>query len=292
MDPGPSICAPSRTALGAAIHRAAHQVLEHGSVFADPLAQRILGAERERLIAGAAARPATRRLRLFIAVRARFADEALDAALARGASQVVILGAGLDTLAYRRPWPAAVRVFEVDHPATQAWKRRRLDEVGIPVPAALAYAGVDFERDGLDAGLECAGFDARQRTFVTWLGVVPYLSRTALIRTLGWIAQLPGGGEVVFDYANEPRDGGAAAAAQPEDDLADRVARVGEPFRTWLSTPDLHALLRDLGLEAIDDLGPEEIRARYFPEAHAATGGDRGGHIVRATAGGNAIDGG
>ena len=172
MQPGQ----PSRTALGAATHRALHQVLEGGRVFADPLAARILGKDLEAAIREAEGDPLRRALRLFIAVRTRFAEDALMAAMARGVRQLVVLGAGLDTFAYRAGQVEGLRIFEVDHPATQAWKRQRLSEAGIEVPPALTFAPVDFERETLGEGLAAAGFDPSRPAFFTWLGVVPYLS--------------------------------------------------------------------------------------------------------------------
>ena len=136
----------SRTALGAAGHRAAHQVLEHGAIFSDPLALRILGAEAQAAIDEARREPVRRPLRMFIAARARFAEDALARALRGGARQLVVLGAGLDTTAYRASLPAGARAFEVDHPATQAWKRERLVEAGIAISPALTFAPIDFER--------------------------------------------------------------------------------------------------------------------------------------------------
>jgi methyltransferase (TIGR00027 family) len=143
----------SRTALGAAGHRAAHQVLERGFIFSDPLALRILGPQAEAAIDDARREPLKRGLRLFIAARTRFAEDALAGAVTRGAAQLVALGAGLDTYAYRTNLADGLRVFEVDHPATQAWKRERLAEASIPVPTALTFAPVDFERQTLADGL-------------------------------------------------------------------------------------------------------------------------------------------
>ena len=195
---------PSRTALGAAGHRAAHQVLERGFIFSDPLALRILGTDAEAAIAEAEHEPRKRALRLFIAVRTRFAEDALAAAVARGASQLVVLGAGLDTYAYRAD-PKGLRVFEVDHPATQAWKRERLAEAAIAIPKTLTFAPIDFERDTLADGMAAAGFNPARQTFFTWLGVTPYLTERAVFATLGFIASLPGGAHVVFDYSNPAR---------------------------------------------------------------------------------------
>ena len=145
---------PSRTAFGAAALRAAHQDADEPRIFTDPLARRILGPDR--LPDRAWEQP---RLRLFIAVRHRFAEDSLAAAVSRGTRQVVVLGAGLDTFAYRNPDPET-RVFEVDHPATGPWKRERLAEAGIEVPPNVGYVAVDFERDSLAERLAAAGFDA------------------------------------------------------------------------------------------------------------------------------------
>jgi methyltransferase (TIGR00027 family) len=112
-------------------------------------------------------------MRIFIAVRTRFAEDALAAAVQRGVCQVVVLGAGLDTFAYRSTLRDRLRIFEVDHPATQAWKHQRLGDAAIAIPTSLTSAPVDFERQTLAEGLAAAGFDPAQQTFFTWLGVVP-----------------------------------------------------------------------------------------------------------------------
>jgi methyltransferase (TIGR00027 family) len=196
----------SRTALGAAKHRAAHQTLERGRIFSDPLALRILGSDAESLNADAENEVARRGLRLFIAARTRFSEDALAASIPRGLRQVVILGAGLDTYAYRSPLIDGLRVFEVDHPATQAWKRRRLAEVGISVPETLTFAPIDFERETLADGLAAVGFCTNERTFFTWLGVVPYLTEEAVLATVAVVAGLKGGAQIVFDYCrHRPR---------------------------------------------------------------------------------------
>jgi hypothetical protein len=114
---------PSRTALGAARHRAAHQVLERGFIFSDPFALPILGIGADAIVQDTQGDEFTRKLRLFIAIRSRLAEDALAMAVARGVRQLVILGAGLDTYAYRNPFGNTLRIFEVDYPATQVWKR-------------------------------------------------------------------------------------------------------------------------------------------------------------------------
>jgi methyltransferase (TIGR00027 family) len=278
MQPGQA----SRTALGAAGHRAAHQVLEHGRIFADPLALRIVGADAEEALAEAEREPGRRGLRLFIAVRTRFAEDALAAAIARGVTQLVVLGAGLDTYAYRTPFSDRLRMFEVDHPATQAWKRERLAAAEIAVPDALTFAPVDFERESLAEGLAAAGFDPAQQSFFTWLGVVPYLTEQAVFATLGFIARLPGGAEVAFDYINPPEAIDDPDRRAFHQALVERVAAAGEAFKSGFDTRALDARLRTLGFADIEDLGLVEIAARYFPGggAHPASGG--GPHILRA----------
>jgi hypothetical protein len=112
------------------------------------------------------------RLRASIALRSRYAEDALGEAVARGVRQYVLLGAGLDTFAYRNPYAGeGLRVFEVDHPATQQWKRDRLRQVGIPLPDSPTFVAIDFERETIDAALARAGFDRRQPAFLSWLGV-------------------------------------------------------------------------------------------------------------------------
>ncbi|HLY79257.1 MAG TPA: SAM-dependent methyltransferase [Caulobacteraceae bacterium] len=275
MEPGQ----PSRTALAAASHRAAHQLLEGGQVFSDPLAMSILSVPAAELTRADLRAPATRGMRLFIAARSRFAEDSLAAAVARGVRQYVLLGAGLDTFAYRNPFDAAgLRVFEVDHPATQAWKQRRLADAGLQAPPSLTFAPIDFERETLAHGLAAAGFDAAAPAFFAWLGVVVYLTRDAVTETLRFIAALPGG-EVVFDYGEPP-------SAFPEDGQrsvqlarAQRAAAMGEPWITRFAPADMEAMLRRLGFDQIEDLGRAEISRRFYG---AEGPGGPGGHLLRA----------
>jgi methyltransferase (TIGR00027 family) len=170
----------------------------------------------------------------------------------------------------------------VDHPSTQAWKRERLAEARIPVPPNLTFAPVDFETEALAEGLARAGFDPGQPAFFTWLGVVPYLSEAAVLATLEFIAGLPGGAHVVFDYGNPPdADLSREAQAKLREQLAQGVAALGEAFQSHFATEDLHLRLQGLGFRDLEDLGPAAIRDRFFP----GKGGhlsDRGGHILHA----------
>jgi methyltransferase (TIGR00027 family) len=219
--------------------------------------------------------------RLFLAVRTRFAEGALAAAVERGARQAVVLGAGLDTYAYRSPFADRLRIFEVDHPATQAWKRERLADAAIPLPDWLTFAPVDFERDTLSDGLQAAGFDLARQTFFTWLGVVPYLTEEAVWCTLGFIAGLPNGAHVVFDYGDPP-DSLSGEARMLHDRRAAHVDALGEAWMTYFEPAKLRTKLTALGFSEIEDLGPPEITSRYFPNRPGPPPPAKGGHILRA----------
>ena len=277
MQPGQ----PSLTALGAARLRAAHQVLDDASILADPLALRILGDDIQVSLDHARAHVSGPRLRWFIAARSRIAEEALTKAVNAGATQLVVLGAGLDTLAYRTPLAGRLRIFEVDFPATQARKREMLAAAGIAVPETLSYVGVDFERETLADALEAAGFAAAQRSFFSWLGVVPYLTEAAVFSTLDYIARLTGGSEVVFDYAN-PAVSVAPAGRAANQALAERVAAAGERFQSYFDTAPLCTKMSTTGFRHVDDIGPERVAARFYPESERA-GPTRGGHIMHAS---------
>ena len=177
----------SRTALRVAMRRASHQVLDRPLVLEDPFAIRILPPDAAAEIGRDQERergPFASALRAFIAVRSRFAEDEFVAAAARGVKQLVALGAGLDTFAWRNPHrEAGVRIFEVDHPATQAWKRELIATAGLP-DAAATYVPVDFERQSLADCLRAAGFRTDSPAFFSWLGVVPYLTRDAFRSTL------------------------------------------------------------------------------------------------------------
>jgi len=264
---------PSRTAFAAAMYRAAHQDLDEGQLFADPFAMRILGgtAARQRALEFAGARPL---MRAFIAMRSRVAETKLSEAVARGVTQIVVLGAGLDTLAVRNPHPVAT-VYEVDHPATQLWKQQQLAATGLAVGDNVRFVPVDFERQQLGEELAAAGFDAGVPAFFVWLGVVPYLTDAAVFGTLRDIAGISHS-ETVFDYANplEQLDAEYRASAAAR---AKRAAEIGEPFLSSFDTAELHTRLRELGASEIDDLGPQRLAALY---GRPVPVGDRGGHIV------------
>src|ERR1700728_3759233 len=181
----------SRTAQRVAIRRAAHQLLDEPKVLDDPLALRIIGTE-----AAAALRSDpkedhvfARAFRAFMAARSRYAEDELARAVEVGFTQYVILGAGLDTFAYRNPHPG-LRVFEIDHPATQAWKRGQLQAAAISIPPSLTFVPIDFEQQTLESGLNDCGFNRTTAAFFSWLGVTPYLTHRACMTTLSLIGRM------------------------------------------------------------------------------------------------------
>jgi methyltransferase (TIGR00027 family) len=269
----------SRTALGAAGHRAAHQVLDGARIFADPLAGPVMGDELEAALVDGRD-PERRRLRLFIALRSRIAEDIALRALEGAVRQVVVLGAGLDTFGYRVAPIEGLKVFEIDHPATQSEKRRRLAAAGVAIPSHLLYAPVDFERESLGEALESAGFEPGRGAVFLWLGVTPYLTPEATLATLGFVASLPGGAQIVFDYVNPLRSIQGEARAMHEQ-LEARVAAIGERLIGHFETLDLHAKLRELGFDEIEDFGPRAIRQRLAPGSPPAPS-EEGGHILRA----------
>jgi len=272
---------PSHTARGAAAYRALHQTLEGGAIFRDPFAASILDDETLARLDEIAADPAQRPMRLFIAARSRFSEDTLAACVARGVRQVVVLGAGLDTFSLRNPFGASgVRVFEVDYPATQDWKRERLQQGGLVVPSSLTFAPVDFERQSLAEGLAAVGFKADRPAFFQWLGVVPYLTREAVAATLDFIAQVPES-EIVFDYA-EPLENYPAGRRAHMMATAARAAALGEPWLSLFDPADLSAMLRAHGFAEIEDLGLAEISDRFYGALKLGITIGPGPHMVRA----------
>jgi methyltransferase (TIGR00027 family) len=254
----------SRTAQRVAIRRAAHQLLDHPRVLDDPLALRIIGSEAAHdLRSNPKEHHAfARAFRAFMAVRSRYAEDELARAVADGVAQFVVLGAGLDTFAYRNPH-ANLRVFEVDHPATQAWKREQLHAAKISIPESLTFVPIDFEKQTLRERLAEAGLNFNAQAFFSWLGVTPYLTREASMATLSLIAGMPRGSGVVFDFALDPA---LLNAGQREalDALAKRVASVGEPFQLFFDPVKLQADLRGLGFHRTEFLQGAQINERYF----------------------------
>jgi len=273
---------PSRTALGVARRRAVHQVLDQPPpVLNDPIAIPLLGREFTYDPETESSRYA-RAFRAFMVARSRLAEDQLALAAADGVSQYVVLGAGLDTFAYRNPLPH-IRVFEVDFPATQQWKRSLLASASIPIAANLTFVPLDFEHMSLAEGLAAAAFDPTRPTFLGWLGVVPYLSLPAFRSTLEFIGRLPPGSGVCFDFAQPPE------SIEPRflpafQALAARVAAAGEPFRLFFTPDQLRQEFQTAGFTRIEIRTPGEINDMYFAGRSDGLTMPRGGVGMFATA--------
>jgi methyltransferase (TIGR00027 family) len=256
----------SRTAQRVAIRRAAHQLLDHPRVLDDPLALRIIGADAAEALRSSAreGHGFSRAFRAFMAVRSRYAEDQIAQMVAQGVKQCVVLGAGLDTFAYRNPHPS-LRVLEVDHPATQAWKQGQLQSAGIAIPPSLTFVPVDFERQVLGDELRQAGFRENEPAFFSWLGVTPYLTHAAFTTTLSFMAKRPAGSGVVFDFAIDRKllNPGQRIAL---DALASRVAAAGEPFQLFFDPARLQEELKGLGFRRSEFLDGEQLNARYFKD--------------------------
>jgi methyltransferase (TIGR00027 family) len=273
---------PSATAMTAARQRAAHMLWDDApKIFQDSLALGLSGVESESALQAtlgamqaAHARRSTpevaqvnyRCARASMVVRQRYAEDALDEAVQRGVGQYVILGAGLDSFAYRRLDLAAVlRVFEVDHPATQQWKRARLRDLHVTLPSNLTFIPLDFEQQTLAEGLHAGGHRPDLPTFFSWLGVTHYLTEEAVFKTLRYVASLAAGSEIVFQYFVP------VTLCNDEDRpivtlwMARRSAQ-GEPAEPVLSLfePTIFATrVLELGFTRVWDVGPGEADARY-----------------------------
>jgi methyltransferase (TIGR00027 family) len=255
---------PSRTALRVALRRAAHQLYDAKPlVLDDPIAVPILGdtyAEELRRTPTRPDRPFSIALRAFLVARSRYAEDMLAAAVAEGVTQYVLLGAGLDTFAHRNPYPQ-LRVFEVDHPATQQWKRDLIQTNALSLPEKLTYTPVDFECQSLPEQLLEVGFDPQAATVFAWLGVVPYLTLEAFRATITFIASQPAGSGLVLDYG-QPRSALPFFEQLAYDSLASRVQQSGEPFQLFFTPPEIASELANF--YNLEDLGSPEINSRYF----------------------------
>ncbi|MEP7384114.1 MAG: class I SAM-dependent methyltransferase [Gemmatimonadota bacterium] len=254
---------PSRTAIGVAYLRAAHQIHEADAlVLRDPVALRILGPRAEAEIRAAGARltaEVARALRAHVVLRSRVAEDRLAASLSRGIGQYVLVGAGYDTFALRQPeFAPALRIVEVDRAETQARKRAAVHAAGLREPDNLHYVAVDFERESLCEGLARAQVALDVPTFFSWLGVTMYLSPGAIDETLHCMASFPTRSEAVVTFF-QPKDGATSA-------LASMAATVGEPFISRITPEEFDAKLRGAGFGEVSMLTPE-LAAGYFLKA-------------------------
>jgi methyltransferase (TIGR00027 family) len=251
----------SRTALGTAYMRAAHQLLDAPPrIHEDPLAVRLLGLAAVQWINATVESyqtPARRALRAHVVLRSRFAEDRLAAAVHRGVTQYILLGAGFDTFALRQPvWALPLRFLEVDHEGTQTTKRTQLAAAGLTMLENTAFATIDFEHETLRDGLLRYQVSLDEPTFFSWLGVTMYLKEDAIDAVLRSVAAFPAGSEILLTFAPPPGD-----SPSPFDQ---RAASLGEPWVTYFTADALEAKLRSTGFSNVEFLSPAEAEARYL----------------------------
>jgi methyltransferase (TIGR00027 family) len=275
----------SQTALATALMRSLHARVDPQPLIHDPwgdhlVPEFVVEAIRQRVLAAstvAAAEASSADARSFVdqylranpayasvIVRSRYTEDALHAAVARGVRQYVVIGAGFDSYALRRP-PGSrdVAVYEIDHPATQGLKRQRLGECGVAVPASVHFLAADLSRESLGLVLSRSPFRSGEPAFFSWLGVTMYLTREANLASLRAIAESGApGSQLIFTYLDEAvfREGRVPATFH---ELQRAVSAVGEPFVSGFAPSSLADDLRAVGFELEEDLEDAELVARY-----------------------------
>jgi len=266
---------PSGSAIFAAMNRYAHLILDDKpKILEDTFARDFSGMKDENSLISALddfkmglakarnleyATGFLQSYRGFTVVRHRYTEDELEKSLQQGISRYVILGAGLDSFAFRKQDIADnLKVYEIDHPATQQWKKNRLQELNIGMPSNLAFVPVDFENQDFIDELNKVGFQSSLPVFFSWLGVTPYLTEIAVFQTLQGVATMAPGSVIVFEYVLPD------SILSDNDKLGDQRGSGAEP---WLSDfePDiLSDRLAQIGFSDIQDFGPEEAYDLYF----------------------------
>jgi len=243
-----------RTAFSAAALRAAHTLFgAEPKIFRDDFALPLAGMTRDEVAALAARVPPASAATCI--VRSRFAEDRLAAARGRLA-QYVVLGAGLDSYALRMGEGLGdLAVFEVDDSPFQAWKRQKLQALGLAPPRGLRFVACDFERTALAAALAGSGFEAGAPCFVSWLGVTQYLTREAVAETLRWAGGRPAGSEIVLTFL----ESNAQALG-----LKASMAQTGVEVLSHFTPEEMTALLYEAGFASVEHLTPDEATERYF----------------------------
>jgi methyltransferase (TIGR00027 family) len=256
---------PSKTALGVAMLRAAHQIIDESpKILDDPAILTLLGStvlQQIQAVPGALQLPQSIALRSNVLMRSRYAEDCLHEAVKRGVSQYMLLGAGFDTFAYRQPdWARALRIFEVDQIASQNEKRDRLSKAGMPIPENVEFVAIDFESTPIATGLQQSSFDFSRPVFVSWLGVMVYLTEAAADAVFKFVVSLPRGSEMVFTFAQPLKD--HLTTTGPT--IAELAAQVGEPWKLFITPDDLRARLANFGYTEVIIPGAKELHEWYI----------------------------
>jgi methyltransferase (TIGR00027 family) len=259
---------PGHTATLAAVGRAIHSQGDR-PLLADHLALGLAGEAGTTLLAQLTAQlpEASRQsFGLAFAIRARFVEDAVDDAIRHGLDQYVILGAGLDSYAYRRPdLSGRLTIFEVDRAASQAWKRRRLHEMGVAIPASVRFVPIDLTSGGLRAPLVDAGFDPKRPAIVSAIALTQYLAQPAIEEMLQLVASFAAGSRLVTTYVVPETELSELAAAGLKWTMSQAEER-GEPFLSLFRPSEFEDLLRQSGFARVEQAGAEELRKAYLAE--------------------------
>jgi methyltransferase (TIGR00027 family) len=275
----------SRTGEVTAIMRAIHQIAdEEPKILADSIAPRLVGTMNggDEWLAPILGHPFAKQWRAGFLIRNRYAEDCLAECVDRGAEQYAIIGAGLDTFAFRQPpWASSLRIYEIDHPATQRWKRERLVAARIGIPSNVKFIPIDFERNSLVDALRAPDFDFGEKTFCSWLGVTQYLTAEAIRRTLEFVRSLPRSSEIVLSFIL-PLESLSGLEAEALAMAANKGAEIGEPWLSTFRPDDFEEQLRAMGFSDVIRLTPEEAHERYLKNRRDGLQVRRGEQLVRA----------
>jgi methyltransferase (TIGR00027 family) len=291
---------PSRTALATALMRARHARCDPLPVLHDRWGDRLVpdtvrtalasrareagvhGADDTALVdAWLAASPAY----VNVIMRSRYTEDALQAGLERGIRQYVLVGAGLDSYALRLPAAGSeLRVYELDHPATQSFKLRRLAQEGIALPPAARFVATDLAQESVGAALQRSDHDPRSPSFFSWLGVTVYLTREANLAALRAMSDCsPAGSELVFTYTDqEAFDRIDEPGFVRFREMQRQVSEIGEPYLCGFHPEELPSLLESVGFELVEDVGTARLLQRYDPDGRNGLRAGLHSRIARA----------
>jgi len=259
---------PGYTATLAAVGRALHAEGERPLV-ADHLALGLAGEAGATLMAQLTSQlpEASRQsFGLAFAIRTRFVEDVVEAAVQDGIGQYVILGSGLDSFAYRRSdLSGRLKIFEVDRVESQRWKRRRLEEMGVGIPASVTFVPFDAEKDGLRAGLDQAGFDSSAPAMVSAIALTQYLAQPAIVRILELVASFAAGSRLVITYVVPAAELSEMAAAGLAWTMSQAEER-GERFLSLFRPIEFDELLRRRGFSRVEEVGSRELIQTYLAE--------------------------
>lgn len=292
---------PSITAITAARFRAAHLLIDgQPKIFSDEFALRFSGADSEAsflnslnaMMAEVSAKVGPeiaqmvfRAPRAAMVMRSRYAEDALSEAITRGIRRYVILGAGLDSFAWRRrDLEPTMQVFEIDHAATQEWKQQRLREIGIDPPGNLVFLPIDFERQTLIGGLRLGGYPLQEPAFISWLGVTQYLPKESVLSTLRQVRTLAPGTELTFTFL-VPQDLWIGEERGLFPIAAASTAASGEPWISFFQPAEIAAQMRELGFTQVLHFSPEDANRRYFAGRSDGLRVTSAEHLMRARVG-------